>query len=156
MRRTFLPLFLLSTFPLLAADCGPEESPPPGGDPSLPTLGCETVLCQAGTYCEEIDGEPVCVPADEGPSCDDVVCDDGQHCELVEVQCVRAPCPPQPTCVIDEEPAYVPCLQSSDCSTSQRCDLSYCDRPPGCGSSDVCATVCYGRCVDESGSVDLQ
>lgn len=155
LRRLFVaPLFLLATLPLAAGDCGPDEENAPGDDPAR--LGCETVLCAAGTFCEEIDGEPVCLPSEEGPSCDDVVCDSGFTCTLVEVQCVTAPCFPQPTCVPDEEPAgepaYTACLADDDCAPFESCDLEhFCERAPGCGPESFCPALCYGRCVDDEG-----
>lgn len=45
-----------------------------------------------------------------------------------------------------------PCRATSECGAGLRCttDDGACDRPPGCGPSDLCAAVCYGLCTPKT------
>jgi hypothetical protein len=83
----------------------------------VPPLTCATVLCAAGTYCDDISGSPQCIPL---PSCATVRCSAGYHCELEQVQCIRAPCPPLPTCVPND--TTDPCA-SVKCKAGTHCEV---------------------------------
>lgn len=120
----------------------------------LPPIKCSTVLCPAGTYCDDISGVPECIAL---PSCSTVKCSAGHHCELQQVQCVRAPCPPQPACVPDKEPN--PGCDALKCKAGTHCELLECITTPcdpvatcvpdrgGCGCSGK------GACLDAVGGV---
>lgn len=129
-RLLLAPLFVLATLPLGAADCGPEEGPTPDDYGA----GCAAVLCGPGTYCEEIDGEPWCV-ADEAAT-------------------DEAPYEPAADAPATDEAGWTACLEDADCDAGLRCDFeNYCDRPPGCAPESFCPAVCWGRCVDDTGTV---
>jgi hypothetical protein len=103
-----------------ALDAGSEKDAGTRRDSGVvvnPPLTCATVLCASGTYCDDISGQPQCIPL---PSCATVKCSAGYHCELEQVVCVRAPSPPQPQCVPDGDPSD-PC--GGKCKANQYCQV---------------------------------
>jgi hypothetical protein len=98
-------------------------------------VGCDTVRCGEGSYCDDISGKPECLPL---PSCELVDCRDGYVCQLVDVVCVRAPCPPQPECVPVDDPSDDPCA-AVRCRDGLICQVV--DGAAQCVGKDPCALV---------------
>ena len=136
-----------------ANDAGKKDS----GVIVNPPVTCATVLCPAGTYCDDISGTAQCIPL---PSCATVKCSAGQHCELEPVVCVRAPCPPQPHCVPDKDPTD-PC--GGKCKPNQycysvpvNCITTPCPQPVAqCLPRTGCGCTGKGACLDGAGIVDI-
>ncbi len=125
-------------------DAGKKDS----GVIVIPPITCATVLCAAGTYCDDISGQPQCIPL---PSCATVKCSAGYHCELEQVVCVRAPCPPQPHCVADNaDPCGGKCKPNQYCQvTPINCITTPCPSPvPQCLPRNPCGCTGKGACLD--------
>lgn len=72
------------------------------------------------------------------------LCPDGS-CANPNVHCQNGTCtPPNYTCN-----STVACASSASCPAGQHCTTEdgACNRPPGCGPTDICPAICYGVCT---------
>ena len=105
--------------------------------------GCETVLCD----------EAECGPQLGMPN---ILCPDGVTVAGPTGRCLRQAdgtcgwevisCPP-----CTGSSCGTPCASSAQCAGGEYCTTEdgVCNRPPGCGPSDICPAVCYGVCRPE-------